>query len=134
MIYNALADLIVAFHFAFVGFVVIGQLLIWIGVARHRRWVRSPAFRISHLVAILIVGLEAVGRLDCPLTVWEAQLRQSAGNTVEESSFLGRWLHAAIFVDVDPAVLNSIHICFALLVLATFILWPPTVRSRVRSP
>ena len=134
MIYRVLADFIVALHFSFVGFVVLGQMLIWGGVARGWGWVRNPWFRILHLLAIMIVGLEAIGGINCPLTIWELRLRQLAGQSVEEGSFIGRWLHAAIFLDVDPAILNSLHVGFALLVLATFLLWPPTFRRRVHRP
>ena len=129
MIYSVLADFIVALHCCFVGFVVIGQIFIWIGVVLQWRWIRNPWFRISHLLAILVVGLEAVGHIACPLTVWEHQLRELAGQPIEKSSFIGRLLHAAIFVNVDSTTLDRLHIVFALLVLGTFLLWPPRLGS-----
>ena len=134
MIYSALADTIVALHFSFVGYVVIGQILIWVGITLRWAWVRNPWFRITHLLAILIVGLEAVGHINCPLTVWEMRLRELAGQPLEEGSFIGRLLHAAIFVDVDAATLDMLHIIFAVLVLGTFLLWPPIFRRRVVRP
>jgi hypothetical protein len=133
MAYGVLADLVVAVHFCFVGFVVIGQILIWFGVALQWNWVRNPWFRIAHLIAILIVGLEALGHVACPLTLWEIRLRELAGQPIETSSFVGRLFHAAIFVDVDPATLDKAHIAFALLVLGTFVFWPPVFRRKLHS-
>jgi hypothetical protein len=130
MLYSILADLIVALHVCYVSFVVIGQILIWLGIPLRWRWIRNPWFRCSHLVAMLIVGLEAAFGIECPLTRWEAQLRTLAGETVAEGSFIGRWLHAAIFVNVDPALLETLHILFAVLVFATFIFWPPSFARR----
>jgi hypothetical protein len=127
-LYSILADLIVAVHAGYVGFVVIGQLLIWAGIAFKWKWVRGFWFRTAHLIAMLIVGLEAACGFECPLTTWEAQLRDLAGGTVAEGSFVGRLLHGAIFVNVDPALLEILHILVALLVLATFIFWPPSFR------
>jgi len=129
MLYSLLADAIVAVHSCFVGYVVIGQILIWIGVACRLGWVRNPWFRSTHLLAILIVALEAFGDMECPLTTWEFELRRLAGQPLERASFIGRCLHAAIFVDVNPVLLNAIHVVFALLVLATFLLWPPKFRK-----
>jgi hypothetical protein len=130
MLYSLLADAIVAFHSCFVGYVVIGQLLIWIGVVCHWGWVRNAWFRSTHLLAILIVAMEAFGEIECPLTTWEFELRRLAGQPLERATFIGRCLHAAIFVNVNPVLLNAIHILFALLVLVTFVLWPPKFGKR----
>jgi Protein of Unknown function (DUF2784) len=125
MWYGFLADLIVAFHFLYVGFVVAGQLLICVGVVLRWRWVRNPWFRLAHLLAIAVVAFEAVAGLDCPLTTWEAELRGLAGQEAAQGSFLGRYLHSLIFYNADPAFLNLCHIGFAALVIATFLLAPP---------
>ena len=49
------ADGILVLHTLFVAFVVLGQLLVFIGYARHWFWVRNPWFRIGHLAAIAVV-------------------------------------------------------------------------------
>ena len=54
--YGLLADLVVIVHFAYVGFVVIGQLLILIGIVLRWQWIRNPWFRLIHLAMILIVA------------------------------------------------------------------------------
>jgi hypothetical protein len=132
MFYSFLADAIVALHFAYVSFVVFGQLLILVGIALRWRWVRNVWFRVAHLLAIVIVGLEAVCGIDCPLTVWEDALRHRAGQDISQGSFLGRFLHNTIFYDCEPWILNAGHIGFALLVIATFLAAPPCLGKRTQ--
>lgn len=125
---GVLADAIVAVHAIFVGFVVLGQVVILLGLWRGWGWVRNRWFRGVHLLAILFVALETIIGLNCPLTVWEDQLRQAAGQQVEEGTFIGRWLHALIFYDFPSWVFTSVYVAFAVLVLATFVLAPPRWR------
>jgi hypothetical protein len=123
--YGLLADLIVAFHVAYVSYVVVGQLAIWLGLALRWAWVRNPWFRWTHLIMMVIVGGEAALNIECPLTRWERGFRELAGQPVSGETFLGRLLHNLIFVDWPQGVINALHIAFALVVLGTFILAPP---------
>jgi Protein of Unknown function (DUF2784) len=123
--YRLLADLIVAVHFAYVTFVVAGQLLIWIGVLRGWRWVRNFWFRVAHLTAIVIVAIEAVCSIPCPLTVWEQSLRALGGTPTQGGTFIGNLLHDLIFYQASEWVFTMIYVAFALMVLATFVLAPP---------
>jgi Protein of Unknown function (DUF2784) len=125
MWYGLLADLVVAFHFVYVGFVVVGQLLICIGVFLRWRWVRNLWFRLAHLLAIGVVALEGVFGVVCPLTTWEAELRRLAGQEVAEGTFIGRWLHNLIFYNADQRILDLCYIGFAVLVMITFLIAPP---------
>ncbi|MGH7171528.1 MAG: hypothetical protein ACRELF_03120 [Gemmataceae bacterium] len=45
---------------------------------------------------------------------------------MNSESFVGRLLHDLIFVDWPPWVINCLHIGFALVVLGTFVLAPPS--------
>ena len=76
-----LADLIVVFHASYVSFVVLGLLVILIGAVLRWKWVRNFWFRIAHLAAIGVVVVESLAGIPCPLTVWESQLRRTAGQT-----------------------------------------------------
>jgi Protein of Unknown function (DUF2784) len=129
--YGLLADVIVAVHVAYVSYVVLGQLLIWVGVLRRWAWVRNPWFRLTHLLAIAIVALEGVFAIECPLTVWERELRLAAGQSVTGETFIGRCLHNLIFYDVPPAVFTPFYVLFALVVLGTLWLAPPRRRQPV---
>ena len=130
MFYSFLADLVVALHVGYVSFVVVGQVLILLGLIRRWDWVRNPWFRIAHLLAIVIVGVEALCGIDCALTIWEGSLRQLAGQDIGGGSFLGRLLHKLIFYDFEPWVLNLAHIGFAFIVIATFLVAPPRFGRR----
>jgi hypothetical protein len=125
MDYGLLADLVVAVHVAYVSYVVLGQLLIMTGAALGWRWTLNPWFRWSHVIAIVIVGFEAICGIDCPLTVWEGDLRRLAGQEPSDMSFLGRCMGALIFFDAPVWLLNAIHVGFAVLVVGTLIWIPP---------
>src|SRR5437867_3343512 len=123
-----LADVLVAVHVAYVSFVAVGLVLIWLGAWHGWRWVRNPVFRIAHLLAIAIVAGEAVLGIACPLTVWEEALRRSAGQSISGDSFVGRLLHGLIFYELTPATFTVIYVMFAGLVGAS--LWWIPVRTR----
>jgi hypothetical protein len=126
--YGILADAMVAIHVAYVGYVVFGQLAIWLGLGLRWQWVRNPWFRWTHLIMIVIVAGEALLDITCPLTRWEGDLRQLAGQATSGESFMGRLLHNLIFVNWPSWFLNGLHVGFALLVLGTFVLAPPRQR------
>jgi polyferredoxin len=134
MFYSFLADLVVALHVSYVSFVVAGQLLILLGLPLRWDWVRNPWLRITHLLAIVIVGLEAVCGWDCPLTVWEGSLRHLSGQDIGAGSFMGRLLHNLIFYDFETWVFDVMHIAFAVLVIATFLVAPPRFGQRGHEP
>lgn len=120
--YSLLADLILIIHFAFVAFVVVGFLLILIGLLVHWKWIHNRIFRAAHLVAIGIVVVQAwFGRL-CPLTIWESQLRSSAGESAYTESFVAHWLHRILFYQAEAWVFTTIYTVFGALVLAVWIL------------
>lgn len=133
MSYAFWADVVVAIHVAYVGFVLVGQLLIVAGVLFRWGWVRNFWFRLLHVLAICFVAFEAIFGIDCPLTIWEDELRHKAGQTVADGTFIGRFLHNILFYQAEPWVFTTGYITFAFLVLLTFVLAPPRrPRSRNR--
>ena len=54
----------------------------------------------------------------------------AGGQSIEEGSFVGRYLHNLLAYDLDLRVFTVSYIAFALLVVATFILAPPRWRKR----
>jgi hypothetical protein len=132
--YGFLADVLVGIHVLYIGFVLGGLLLILLGMLLRWEWIRNPWFRGIHLLSILIVAGEAVVGYQCPLTTWEKELRDLAGQPVEGDTFIGRMLHNLILYD-DPSdmtrtVLAIADWVVAGLVVATFILAPPRFRRR----
>lgn len=128
MVYAFWADVIVALHAAYVGFVVVGELIIVVGALCRWRWVRNPWFRLVHLAMIAIVAYEALFHINCPLTDWEYALRDLAGQQTGTETFMGRIVHF-LFLDGDnpwdPWVYEALHVGFGTLVLGTLLLVPP---------
>ncbi len=131
LVYRITADAIVVTHFAYVAFVVVGLLLILVGVLRGWSWVRGFTFRLLHLAAIGLVVAESLFGVTCPLTTWERNLRELAGQTSYQEAFLARWVHAVLFYQAEPRVFTVAYVVFGLAVLATFVLAPPQVPSRL---
>ncbi len=119
------ADVLVAVHAALVLFAVGGLLLTLLGGWRRWQWVRNVWFRGLHLAYVLFVAVEAALGRPCPLTEWEGQLRRLAGGAVYPGSFVGRWIHELLYVEVDPSVLNAAYVVFALAVVASWLVVPP---------
>jgi hypothetical protein len=82
-----LADLVVALHFLFVGFVVFGGLLAlrWPWVV----WVHVPAVIWGALI-------EFTGWI-CPLTPLENRLRAAAGESTYQGDFIARYILSALY-------------------------------------
>jgi hypothetical protein len=125
-----LADLVVVVHAAYFSFVVLGLVAILAGIAFRWKWVRNPWFRWIHISTIGIVVAEALAGISCPLTVWERQLRQGAGQVAYAGDFIGYWTHRLLFFRAEPWVINAAHAAFGLAVLAAFILAPPQGRKQ----
>ncbi len=125
---SLLADAILLMHFLFVLFVAGELLLIWIGAWRSWRWIRNPAFRLAHLIAIAFVACESMLGIDCPLTEWEDALRGAAS----EKSFIARWLHQWMFFALPEWVFTLLYTTFALVVAATLWFIPPRGASRAK--
>ena len=87
MTYRLLADATVAFHFAFILFVVLGGLLV----------PRKPYVAWLHLPAVAwVVWLEVTGAI-CPLTPLENALRARAGEAGYAGGFIDHYLMPVIY-------------------------------------
>jgi len=129
MWYGLLADLVVAIHVGYVGFVIVGELLVVVGALCRWQWVRNRWFRCLHFLAIGIVAYEAIYNITCPLTLWEDNLRDLAQQPVGEGTFIGRFMHNVMFYDGEQWVFNACYVAFAVLVLGTLLLVPPRWRK-----
>lgn len=124
-LYRFAADGVVILHMGYVAFVVVGQLLILVGIARHWNWIRNVWFRGIHLGAIALVVVESLLHVTCPLTTLEQHLRRQAGGATYAGDFIGNWVHELLFIDCTPQAFTWIYTLFGLLVLATFVGAPP---------
>ncbi|WP_417397280.1 DUF2784 domain-containing protein [Gimesia chilikensis] len=128
------ADAIVVIHFAFVLFVLIGQLLIMVGALAGWNWIRNFKFRLIHLGSILFVVAESLLGIVCPLTTLEKWLREQAGETSYEGDFIASWVHDALFFEAEAWVFTVCYTLFGLLVLLTFLFAPPRRKPSVQTP
>jgi len=87
-VYLVLADSLLVLHVAFVAYVVLGLLMIYLGHFLSWSWVRNLWFRVTHLIAIGIVVVQSWLGVICPLTTWEMALRSRAGDASYEGSFI----------------------------------------------
>jgi hypothetical protein len=129
--WNLLADLVLLFHAAYVGYVVFGLAAILAGIALDWRWIRNFWFRASHLAAILLVVCESLLGLTCPLTTTENLMRQAAGQHGYAGGCIARWVQPLIFFAYPPWVFVAGYCAFGLVVVAVFVVAPP-VRPRGR--
>ena len=131
--YGVLADGMVLLHVLYVGFVVVGQLLVVLAAARRWEWGRNRWFRLAHLTAIGVVVVEAVMGWRCPLTVWEQQLRELAGQDFNSAdTFLGRLLHHVLFIDryftdgrPPEGFFTTLYLAVFVVVLQGLVMYPP---------
>jgi len=114
------ADAILFTHLCYVGYVVIGLLLILLGWWRDWSWVRNPWFRATHLIAIFIVTISAWFQIDCPLTILENSLREKAGDTGYAGSFMSHWMSEILFYQASPMAFTIGYSVFGLLVIGSW--------------
>ena len=121
MLYGLAAEAVVAFHFVFVLFVVLGGLLVW-------RW---PRVAWVHLPCAVWGALVEVTGVICPLTPLEKWLRESAGLAAYEGGFIAHYIVPLLY----PAGLTrGIQLALAVFVvglnLAVYVGWWRARRRR----
>ncbi len=121
----SLADVLVVLHFAIALFIASGLIAVWAGAALGWPWVRNPWFRYAHLAAILVVALETLLGIACPLTVWEDLLRGG----LRPGTFVGRWAHRLLYYDAPDWVFTALYAAWALATLVTLAAVPPRRRA-----
>ena len=131
VLYSFSADALLVVHVLFVGFVVAGLALIYIGFFLGWRWVRSRWFRVLHLLAIGVVVLQSWLGAICPLTTWEMNLRRKAGDSIYEGSFVTHWLQQLLYYEAPAWVFVVGYTGFGGLVLCSwFVVRPSAFFSR----
>lgn len=124
-VYVLLADSLLVLHVAFVAYVVLGLLMIYLGHFLNWAWVRNLWFRVTHLIAIGIVVVQSWLGVICPLTTWEMALRSQAGGASYEGSFIQHWLHAILYFSAPEWVfILSYSVFGGLVLLSWFIIRP----------
>ncbi|MDW8032923.1 MAG: DUF2784 domain-containing protein, partial [Aquificaceae bacterium] len=100
--YLFLAHLVVAVHFLWILFLLLGWLFAFKG-----RIVRS-----IHLSGLLFALFLNLTHLHCPLTYLEIWLRKKAGAEAYDSSFIIHYLEKLIYIRIDPELLRLLTYIF----------------------
>lgn len=120
--YQALADLVVALHMAFVLFAALGGFLVF-------KWRRVAWF---HIPAALWAALIEFAGWECPLTPLENWLRRLGGEAGYQTSFIERYLLPVIY---PASFTRSLHVALGFLVLVVnlaiyYMIWRRQALSR----
>jgi hypothetical protein len=128
--YRLAADFVLYLHLAFVLFVLVGLVLIYVGKFSGWKWIKNGWFRLAHLVAIGIVVLQSWLGVLCPLTTLEMWLREKAGDAVYPGAFMAHWAQRILYYDVPAWVFAICYTAFGALVLASwFWIRPRPIRT-----
>ena len=119
-LYLITADALLVIHTLFVGFVIFGLILIFIGKWRGWNWVSHFWFRLGHLLAIAIVVLQSWLGIICPLTIWEMNLRTMAGDQTYKGAFIAHWLGQLLYYRAPDWVFVLLYTTFGALVVASW--------------
>ena len=119
-LYTLAADAVLALHVAFVAFVVLGLVAIFVGQLRSWSWVRDLRFRVAHLVAIGVVVAQAWFGVLCPLTTLEMALRARGGDAVYRGSFIAHWLDRLLYYQAPPWVFVVAYTAFGAVVVGSW--------------
>ena len=118
--FQIIADAVLLLHSLFVAFVVIGLVLIFVGKARQWSWIRNPWFRVTHLLAIVVIVIQSWFSIICPLTTLEMALRSRAGDSVYAGSFIAHWLEKILYYRAPAWVFMAIYTMFGAAVIASW--------------
>ena len=131
MLYKVLADLIVVIHFAWILFMLVGFTLTLAGLW-WREFFDWWLFRTVHLCGILYVGLLAVLRQYCPLTMLENALRTTYNLELRyPGSFIVHYIEKLVYPDVDLSIVLIPTVIIAIFTIVVFIINPPAKIRRI---
>jgi Protein of Unknown function (DUF2784) len=117
-----LADAVLLLHLAIVLFNTLGLVLVWIGAALRWHWIRNFPLRLSQLLLMGYIALQAVVGQICPLTLLEDALR----GTRDERGFIARWAGDLLYWNAPPWVFVAGYVAWFGLMLLTWYLVRPT--------
>ena len=124
-----LADIVLAVHFALALFLVLGLILIPLGFVYPWQWIRNRRFRQIHAGLMIFVAIEAIFAMTCPLTIIEAQLRQ----TTAPESFWAYQLSQLLYWDLPPSFFLILYSACALWVIYLWKKVPPKSKKIISS-
>jgi hypothetical protein len=112
-------------HIGIIAFNVFGLIVIPLGVWWGWAFVRVLWWRLLHLVALLIVALQAMLGRACFLTIWESDLAARAGETSSNLPLIQGWITRLVFWPLPIWAFAVFYVAIALYVIALWVIVPP---------
>ena len=122
-----IADIILVFHFCVVIFTTSGFFLIPIGYKYGWSWVANWRLRTLHCGIMVLITLETLLGITCPLTSIENSLR----GIYQSKSFVAYWVKQTIYWNFSTELFVFLYCIF---LGWTFLMWklcPPIVKKGV---
>jgi hypothetical protein len=129
-----LAEIVLFLHVGYATFVLAGLVAVPPGAWLGWHWVRMGAFRRVHLICTVVVAVEALIGLTCPLTWLEHLLLLASGATGYDRSFIGYLLYWLLYYDAPAWVFTVAYTTVALAVVFLYAYVPPLPRANRRRP
>ena len=117
-----IADFILFIHLTIAIFIAVGMVIFLIGGLLSWRWCKNFSLRIIHLGLIVVVFIETLIGVNCPLTVVENYLR--AQDT--HQSFIGSLMSNTLYWNMSEALFFYLYGICVVWVLILWILFPPS--------
>lgn len=108
MVYRWLVTVILALHFGYLGYLVLGGFLAW----------RFPKAIVPHVAAAIWGILIVLEWVDCPLTTAEDWARQRSGEPPLAAGFIDRYVTGVIY---PPEYLHEIRFAVAVVILVSWV-------------
>jgi Protein of Unknown function (DUF2784) len=131
-LYSLLASLVLVLHLGVILFNVVGLVAIPLGAWRGWRFVRLFWWRALHLAILAVVALQAILDRACFLTLWQAALRQGAGEAASPGPLIQGWIERAIFWPLPLWFFATLYIAVWIYALLLWRLVPPQLPAGMR--
>jgi len=119
-----LADSVLFIHLLLAALMTAGLVLIPLGARLRWDWVRVRWLRITHLGLMILIALEALFGLACPLTILEYSLRGQEAPT----HFLAEWMGDLLYWDAPVEAFVALYLLCALWLVMLWWVVPPEPR------
>ena len=124
---DGIADFILILHLIIAIFISAGMVIFPIGGLLSWRWCNNFSLRVTHLGLIVVVFIETLIGVNCPLTVAENYFRAQATH----QSFIGSAMNNLLYWNVSESLFFYFYGICVVWALLLWILFPPS-RNFVR--
>jgi len=129
-LYALAADAVLIFHVAVALFNVFGLIAIPLGAWLDWPFVRVYWWRLTHVILMATVALQAYLGRACFLTYWQAALDERGGGTASTLPLIQGWIMSVLFWPLPVWVFGVLYSAAFAFCFALWWLVPPVRKSR----